>query len=267
MLPNFIGIGSLKSGTTSLRKWLIAHPDVFIPDRELGFFNDKVNEQDLKRYSGYFDSVTSEKIVGDISPGYMYRPFAAKTIKKMLGNVKILASLRHPVDRMYSSFWMKIRNGVENFDSFETCYRLKNDFFKNIHSKSFYFEALKRYYDIFPKDNIKIIIFDDLEATSFDVYKDLLKFLGICEHKLTLRTYNKGLSNVLVNVVNIVKGLGVKKVLPGRVWENLKGFSYKYFPKYPVIDRDIYLELLKGYEEDIVKTGELIGRDLSFWLK
>ncbi|MFW6009458.1 MAG: sulfotransferase domain-containing protein [archaeon] len=130
LLPNFICPGAQKAATTSLYNILKLHPDVFLPDiKEPQFFAvDKKYKNGLEWYEKkYYSNVSEEKIIGDISTGYMAIEHSAERIANDLGtNIKIIFLLRNPVDRAYSHYWME-KNKYFEVESFERALELEEE--------------------------------------------------------------------------------------------------------------------------------------------
>ena len=112
MLANFLIIGAQKSATTWLADCLIEHPDVFMArPKEIHFFNHKF-DKGIAWYKAYFQDWAGQSAVGEATPGYLNHPEAPGRIKATLGDeLKLIASLRHPIDRAYSAFWHYTRRG------------------------------------------------------------------------------------------------------------------------------------------------------------
>ncbi len=118
-LPDFMIIGTQKGGTTSLYKGLAKHSDIkhnYVV-KELDFFDEDYSRGEIwyrsnfpKRKKGilYFEGTTH----------YLYNPLVPKRVKGMLPNVKVIALLRNPIDRAYSSYKHQVRAGRESL-SFE----------------------------------------------------------------------------------------------------------------------------------------------------
>lgn len=160
MLPNFIGIGAERCGTTWLHEILAAHPGIYVPSRrkELRFFNLNY-EKGLPWYEKYFPTNTKGSnytAVGEVTPGYFYSETAAKRIDAMPSVKKLLLILRHPVDRLYSSFnWFKRHH---NYKGRFLEYVNQNPKFS---LRSMYAKFLEIYLRYFELDNILILIFED----------------------------------------------------------------------------------------------------------
>ncbi len=172
ILPNFLCIGTQKGGTSFLFNLLNQHPQIFIPNiKEIHFFDvDDNYKKGPDWYQYFFRQAKGYKAIGSITPSYMFFEYVPKRIKHTLGsNINFLVILRNPVDRAYSHYWMSFKRGYERLP-FEQAIlmehkRIKMGYFeKNNFSyvtRGFYYEQLIRYFDIFPKENFLILIFDD----------------------------------------------------------------------------------------------------------
>ena len=182
--PNFLIIGAMKSATTSLYTYLKQHPDIFMPSiKEPMFFNNLNTNQHIvlegrnkkkitsfKKYYDLFQSVKNEIAIGEASPGYLYNKDCASLIKEHLKNIKIIAVLRQPISRAYSNYLHARRSGKEPIDNFEEAInnersRIQKNWSPLYHylNQGYYYKHLQRYYQLFPKENIKIILFEELE--------------------------------------------------------------------------------------------------------
>jgi hypothetical protein len=106
-LPTFLVIGATRSGTTWLHSVLSRHPDIFVPDKkELNFFNERILKEDLQSYFNDFDPGDHgpRPVRGDMSVNYsILRPAVVERIKRLLPDVRLVFTLRNPVDRMWSA--------------------------------------------------------------------------------------------------------------------------------------------------------------------
>lgn len=114
MLPTFVVIGAMRSGTTSLASNLRMHPEVFVPDRKELHFFDKRFDRGVGWYARQFAGVTTERAVGEATPNYMYRPEAIDRMAGTVPDIRLVAILRNPVDRAaYSRYWRRVARGRE----------------------------------------------------------------------------------------------------------------------------------------------------------
>ncbi|HTL48715.1 MAG TPA: sulfotransferase [Verrucomicrobiae bacterium] len=119
---DFIVIGAQKAGTTALYKYLAAHPGIYLPlVKETNFFSDDENYRKGGEFlfSEHYRNAAPSKKWGDVSPSYMAGGFAApveeiaRRIFVHAPGVKLIAALRHPVERAYSHYKMSVRRGWE----------------------------------------------------------------------------------------------------------------------------------------------------------
>lgn len=106
-LPDFVIVGAMRSGTSSLFRYLADHPDVFMATpKELHYF-DKHYERGRDWYRARFSGATSRQRVGEATPSYLYNPVALERLAGDVEGVKAIAILRDPVDRAYSHYWLR----------------------------------------------------------------------------------------------------------------------------------------------------------------
>ena len=134
MIPNFLIIGAQKAGTTSLLRYLEAHPDIFVPDeKEVSvFFDDYHYNKRFEKipYENYFESWQGEKFAGNGPVNLLYfSDQSAKQIYKFNTSMKLIAILRNPIDRAYSAYWYFVRNGFEK-ESFESALEREKEILK-----------------------------------------------------------------------------------------------------------------------------------------
>ncbi len=217
LLPDFYILGAQKSGTTALFDYLTRHPNIPLTIKDIRFF-DKYYDKGLDWYRLHFPlkilKFTSQKIntkqfmIGEATERYLEYPHAPKRIKKITPNAKFLIILRNPIERTYSHYNFNVMRNKENrsfedaiFHEFE---RIKNEFKKmqmdeNYYSdeyfryayldRSIYVEKLKKWLEIFPRDQFFIIENEELSQNTSKVYVEVLKFLNL--PKFELNEYKK----------------------------------------------------------------------------
>ena len=103
--PYFLGIGAQKSATSWISKCLNEHPDICVAlSKETHFFSDdKRFSQGIEHYKLYFTNCCNKNIhKGEYSTTYLFSKFAPQRICNMYPDVKLIVSLRNPVDRAIS---------------------------------------------------------------------------------------------------------------------------------------------------------------------
>lgn len=120
-LPNFLIIGAQKAGTSWLAYQLEKHPEVYLPKKEIHYFDKEFNyAKGLDWYKSHFDSVTTETAIGEKTPEYLWANGAGwedhlsnvhKNLFETLPNARLIITLRNPVDRAISALHHIIRSG------------------------------------------------------------------------------------------------------------------------------------------------------------
>ena len=274
-LPNFLIIGAPKAGTTSLYDYLREHPEIFMPDlKEPRFFGyegrgDRSNFpiQSLGEYTALFDPVTGQKAIGEATPHYLIYPGAAARIKALLPEARLIASLRNPVDRAYSIYQMNLRNrgvnvGVPFREAMKTDHNLRET----------YHNMLARYFALFPAERMRVILLEDLEADPRATVQALFGFLGV-DPGFTpdlSKISNPGgepRSKLLHGLLSHPRLRALSRaLLPPAAIERLKSVRGRNLKKQPMssAERQAGLDF---FREDILRTQDLIGRDLTHWLR
>ena len=292
--PTFIIIGAMKAATTSLYTYLKQHPNIFMTTiKEPMFFNNldqkteyilkgkaKKNIETFEEYYALFNT-SKEAAKGEASPGYIYNEKCAQLIKKHLPEVKIIAILRQPVDRAYSNFLHARRSDKEPISTFEDAFNAEEDRKEkkwsplyHYKSKGLYFQQLQRYYELFSKEQIKVILFEDIIKNPKSITQDIFKFLGVdttftpnTSKKANVSGKPKGIAGWVIMKMrkkNLIPNIEFRKILPEKIVQFILKTIYSKPEK---INTDLIKKLTKKhYREDIKKLEKLISRDLSHWL-
>jgi len=278
-IPNFLIVGDLKAGTTSLHYYLVQHPNIYMPpQKELRYFSyDEENPYHARakayrtrtfdEYLRYFQDSKGEKAIGEASPNYLRSTGAAQRIKNNLPNVRIIVSIRNPADRLYSLYLMHYRYGDTKNPLDQQLFGQDAAWIKG----NFYWSELKRYYDHFEKDKIKVILFDDLKKSSIDVIKDLYRFLEVDDaFTPEVGVQNKGgipKSRRLYGALNFFEKRARNYINPPPALKGLWGSIKRKSLVDAKLDPLIRKKILEEARDDIYRTQDLIGRNLSMWLE
>lgn len=291
MLPNFLCIGAQKAGTSSLYNLLKQHPDIYLPEKELHFFDKKTEyEQGKTYYEQNFEGHNGEKIIGEFTPDYSVYSYCPKRIKETLGkNIKIIFILRQPVKRAYSQYNHYKVLGSERSESFEDVLSLNEqekiaseyeswDNPKYYVGRGLYFEQLNRYLEEFDESNILIVLFEDLISRTGVELKKIQQFLDLSPHKnfelnnsnQTQIPKNKVSKNLLhlsrrsasIKIINVFKSL-----IPNSLFKKLKKTFFTSLRNLPEkLDDKKVNELTNTYFlKDIKKLENRLDIDLKIW--
>jgi hypothetical protein len=299
-------IGAQKSGTTDLCDHLGAHPSVWLSKpKELFFFcRDDVDvlpypfferfeewsafdwerrrDALLARYAARFAGAPAEALCGEGTPFYLPSRLAAQRIHQSLPEVKLVAILRHPVDRAYSAYWhhVKMRAAAETFENhlrFEQGQTL---------SLGHYEEQLRAWIELVGRERLHVVLFEDYVRDRPRAMGGVFDFLGVerlaidpsrdARRNAALVPRSPGLQRALNHATRLYPAyaatieyestaprawpeLVVSKALRGLGRLNLK--SGRYPPMHPSTRE----KLDAYYRRRNRGLAELLGRDLSAW--
>jgi len=295
-LPNFFVIGAARSGTTSLQDYLGQHPEIYMcPVKEPNFFafdekappirgpgaRQLVDSSVVARgaYEALFADAGDAKATGEISPRYLSTPEAPERIRREVPHARIIAVLRHPVDRAYASFVSHRRDGWEHHTSLRAAMDDEPRRFEEgsviglIYSEGCYHRHLERYYRLFERDRIRVHLFDDLVADPARLLADLFDFLEVdaaFAPDLSRRHNPSGeFRNPLLRILwknSYMLRRETRRFIPRSLRDGAYAWILRDLEK-PELTAELREELTARYREDILRLQDLIQRDLSHWLR
>lgn len=197
-MPDFIIGGAMKCATTTLHEILATHPRVYMPPGERKFFDvDDIDvhpdffgrvdggwtlpnfdsQQDvlLPWYQSHFTEALPDQLIGEDSPSYLCSEKAPARIARLLPDVRLIFLLRDPVARAYSNYWHWVRTGRAFFD-FEDTLRHNPT---TIIRKGCYKQQLERYFEVFPRSQVQVLIFEEFIADPARIVAEVESFLGL----------------------------------------------------------------------------------------
>lgn len=292
-LPDFLVIGVGKAGTHSIYEYLRQHPSIsltrkkethfFVCDRaseavpegfEKQAFTDRIDN--LDDYLREFDAKPGATVYGEVCPSYYYYPNAARNIKKYIPGVKLICILRNPVDRLFSNFTY----GSDNNNASQFAEKLENYFENPLEDPRFarwvdngnYFKSLQVYFDLFPRENIKIFLYEELSSYPRKLMRELLEFIGLMDFEFdTSQRFNVSGKVKLKWLKKLIKkfklSAKLRSILPVPVYQKLRVFTEKAITdKKDTIPAGSLKKLQDFYRSDLLKLQELLNLDLSAWL-
>jgi Sulfotransferase domain len=273
-LPNFLGIGTARAGTTWLDTMLRNHPDVYLPTqrKEVHFF-DQYYDRGLDWYKTFFpvaEQSSNYQKIGEITPRYLFDIHTPERIQMTLADVKLIVMLRNPADRAYSHYGFCVRelNEQRSFDQFvrQTTEVVEIGRYAN---------QIERYFSCFDQENILILIYEEVMQDKEKALQEIADFLeidadrfdrSILEMRINasrrtrfhqLRSITRNARNYLRDhdldwLWNLAKRTGIESIFE----------SSTPLPKMTASDRQA---LLSDYASDILKLESLLGRELPMW--
>ncbi len=186
---DFVGVGVSKSATTWVAKMLAQHPHIYIPpNKELHYFNGRSGKYDprlqhLKNIFGHKENT----INGEFTPRYIISSTAIKRLKHHFPAIKLIICLRNPLERAISQYkYFFYEKKKENITSFPQA--IDKFYYDDYVEKSLYHKHIKYIFNKFPRNQIKIIWYKDIQNKPDRVLEDLLKFIGAPHLKLERTT-------------------------------------------------------------------------------
>lgn len=304
--PNFFIAGAPKCGTTSLAHYLSEHPSVFVSEpKEPGYFArdlldfDNMPESlpaawryDLRAYLGLFASADGRHLaVGEASTTYLYSNQALREIRNFNPDARIIAMLRNPVDLARSLHAQKLMEGEETVGDFAAAWRLQKQreagggferkprrprllLYGNVARLG---EQVQRLLQVFPRQQVKLLLFEEFAAAPAVTYRDVLAFLGLPDDgRSEFSVENPGrritrswLSRLArwrpTGLFSPLRRLG-RRVGLGALSARLITASSSVMPR-DEIDPALQCELEEFFAEDVRLLESLLGRDLRSWRK
>lgn len=275
--PNFLLVGATKAATTWLYQCLNEHPEVFVPSlKEVNYFSHQY-AQGEQWYLSFFKDVREQKAVGELSPSYFIDDECPSRIYAFNPDMKLLFMLRNPIERAYSQYCMELRYNTVSEDI-----ERELDLESIIVRESLYHRHISKFVGLFPPNNLKFIIYDDIKANPEKVLTDVFDFLGVNSNlensALYKQSYTKQprqrFAKLYTLLVAIYRWINNNNEIGRRILSTLKerGFNDKFhhlnstekeYPQLPIAKQK---ELANFYRQDIEQLSQFIDRDLTHWL-
>jgi hypothetical protein len=181
-LPDFLGLGAQKAGSTWLWANLRCHPSVFLSaKKELHYFNQHFYKS-LSSYAAHFCDGEA-RVKGEITPAYgILPPRTIRFLRQIMPNVKLLLVLRNPIDRAWSRAKMYLREPGQSRIEF-TKYTNHEIHRALAHSSSRargdYLTIIDNWLRFFPRQQLYIGYYDDLAQDPKEFLEGIFDFLGV----------------------------------------------------------------------------------------
>lgn len=278
-LPNFIIIGGLKCGTTSIHHYLGVHPEIHMSKpKELNFFAAEQNwDLGLDWYKGRFDD--RFKVNGESSPHYTNRPRfngVAERIHEYTPDARLIYMVRDPIKRILSHWVHATGAGYETREFVETLSKPDTSY---IH-RSMYAMQLEPYLPLFDKEQIEIITQEELGSDRDGTMKKAFRHLGVDEN-FTSEQWDREWEKSSAKQDGKYQVMEKLVKLPGfrsfdrnfdRLPESMRWMVEKVVhnpdkppaPK-PEIPEDLMTTLKGRFKDDVASLQKFAGREFAGW--
>lgn len=292
-LPNFMIAGAPKCGTTALYRYLQTHPQVFLTEpkephyyaEDLGAHREVPGREDYLRL---FDKAQAQhRAIGEASVWYMHSAHALERVKAEHPDIKLLILLRNPVDFVRSLHSDMVWICFEDETDFEKAWSLSAErragrsvpklcqvpWFLDYQRCGELGQHVQRLLRIFPRDQVKFILLDDLQESPQRVYEETLAFLGLdSDGRADFPRFNVSKQNrspflaacraaVIRSLPRSVVNAG-KKFGLGYVSNSVMQLNSRPASKSPLRD-EVRLELAEFFRDDVALLSELLSRNLT----
>lgn len=301
-LPTFLLLGAPKAGTTALYHVLQKHPQVFmsaVKEPHFFAFSDPQDVQfkgprddraylttqsvtDFAAYQELFAGATA-KARGEASTMYLYQPQTPERIAQYAPDVKLIAVLRNPIDRAFSHFLHLRRDGREWLTNFTEALAAEPERITQGWSPAWHYqtvgnytEQIPRYWQQFPREQLRIYLYEDWLQNPEAFLADLFTFIGVDSdfrpqesdraNTTTQVQKNLGIHDFLTQD-NPIKSV-LRRLIPARIRQPLAAKAYRAnVSAPPKLTPELRAKLLPQFKAGILQTQDLIDRDLSSWLR
>jgi Sulfotransferase domain len=273
-LATFVVIGPGKAGTTWMYSLLKAHPEVCVAAAKETMFFDTYYHKGIDWYHQFYPSCSGWKAVGEVCNSYILSEEAPARMRAYNPALKLIASLRNPIDRAFSNYLFFLRN-AQVAGSFEDALAVRPDLL----TQGLYARHLERYLAQFPSDQLLMLAFDDLQRDSLAFARQLLAFIEVDGEFVPDVTAKKVLgasrprSRIAARLVKqaavAVRRAGMPDVVTRVKSSGLPGLLYRQYTDdgYPMMRTETRAELVRYFSPDVARLSELTGRDFKvLWL-
>lgn len=199
--PDFLIIGGIRCGTTSMSRYLDQHPHVVAPENEIHYFDWRYD-----RGEGWYRSwfpMRNGVTLGEASPTYLMSPVVPERVASRLPEAKLIVLLRDPVERAISHFSLRKGKGAEPASDLGTALddeerrtttsARNHDGARRLDAyleQGSYIIGLRRWFAHFPRDRFLLIDSSSMYRDPPSVYGQTLDFLGLPSYRPLFEVHN-----------------------------------------------------------------------------
>jgi hypothetical protein len=298
--PDFFIVGAPKCGTTAMAQYIAGHPDVFMARKEMHVFGRDLRfgsqfyRRNLPDYLAEFAGWNGQKRGGEASVWYLFSRQAAAEIKAFNPDARIIIMLRDPVDMAHSLYLQFRYDQNEHLDTFEAALEAEGErrsgrgvgrraYFADglrYHEVGAYAEQVRRYFDMFGRERVHVIVYDDFAASASAACRAALDFLEV-DSKMLPREFK------VINPAKTVKhramhaflheplvrkaALAIRPVVPRRFFSWLHRIDDRLRRRSTGVAERLLMipetrqQLNREFAPEVARLSELLNRDLSHW--
>ena len=293
LYPDFFILGAAKCGTSTVHYWLSQHPEICMSEpKEPYFFTSDFELGPEHYWKTYFSHWKGERLIGDASHRNLYHSHVAERIRSVSPHAKFLVLLREPVERAWSHWWhmftrcneplqfedalrvdlQRVKYGIESAPRPGMSDPRRSDrlllqqmgVYRTYLDTGHYDEQLDRYLKIFPKEQFKVYLLEDLKKDGRAVAREIFEFLQVDSRKAAeidlrprrqaqdLKWRFRHLRPMLMNFSKMRGGQGLLK--------RLRGIRSR-----PDMPEETRAWLRQHYRAHIDRLEQILQRPLERW--
>jgi len=240
------------------------------PEKEVHFFDHHYREGE-EWYRQRFSGVSRETAIGEATPNYLYDESAIDRMSQVIPEARLIATVRNPVDRAYSHFWLAKSRGGEPLETFADAVdaesgRLANGSDRERLTHSYldrvrYLRQFQRVTQRYDRDRLLVVLFDDVRDRPEAVYREICGFIGVDQDFLPRRLGEQINQHAELRSEFVTR---IGKRLP-RFLAKVAGKLNRRETAYPPMDPAVREHLCESFATENEAFGEWLGRDLSGW--
>ena len=279
VVPDYLGIGAPRTGSRWLCQCLSEHPDLSIVDHEVSFFTTRrvIHPNWHKGVEWYSDILREAKtpgtLIGEITPVYLFDGDTAEKISSVAPNVKLICCLRDQLDRAFSAYRLVLHHSpllTPKSYPFKKFLTYCGDIYG---IEGFYLEHIERFLKFFSREQLLILVYDDLKKTPEFFLNQVYQFLNVDAEFQAPSLINK-INDMPVGsspkfhdqntgLKNTIKRM--KREIKTKL-NSLRQPTLKNAEKQGFLITDEIREMMHVlYHDHNIKLGKMLGRDLSHW--
>lgn len=272
--PNFFIVGAARAGTTSLYQYLRKVPGIYLsPVKEPKYFcsgdefglSAPAPIRSQAKYLRLFKGVRDETAVGEASPQYLCDSDSPRLIQKAVPDARIIMNLRDPVERAFSHYLVHARMGLQRLPAEEA---LKLDVYLR---QGLYAQPVEKYLDLFGRERVKILIFEEFIQCTKRGVTDVLQFLGIdAEPPDSIAEMHNAFAQPRGPLIGMIyRNDSLRAAAHALFSDRLRrGLREKVLLKKtlkPALPEETRIFLEEAYRDDVFRLETLLGRPLPWF--
>jgi GrpB-like predicted nucleotidyltransferase (UPF0157 family) len=281
--PDFFIAGAPRCGTTSMYAYLRQHPQIYASvHKEPHFFGSDLTPlpgaiRDEALYLSLFAGAGDRPRAGESSVYYLSSRRAPFEIRDYAPEARIIILLREPLAMAHSLYSLYTRTGNEDLATFEAALEAEPErregrqipagaYFPEgllYTDEALYAEKVERWLDVFGREQVLCILFDDFVRDTAAVYRRTLEFLGVDASFAAELDAQKAADLARIQAIRQLRHV------PPEVRRRMQFDQMKLHqgPSRPSPDAALAARLRERFAPDVERLGKLLGRDLSAWTR